>query len=188
MTDGTNDAAGWCCATMSRVGLRESISAGSRVVGRAGRRPDWGGDGSEFPGRPHRKAVSRRHGLLITDRWMKQTADVETPKRLLDRDDLDSFKRRRDAVGRISPTSGAIMSGLCVGEALEWMSRQILPTSRISPRSTTRWRTARALLFRVARRNGARKLFRPQNSKGKTRNLLCICPFPPSVIFRTLYR
>ena len=78
---------------MSRFGLRESISAGSRVVGRAGPRPDWGGDGSEFPGGPHRKAVSRRHGLLITDRWMKQTVDVETPKRLLDRDDLDSFKR-----------------------------------------------------------------------------------------------
>jgi len=73
---------------MSRCGLRESISAGSRVVGRAGRRPDWEGDRSEFPGRPHRKAVSRRHGLLITDRWMKQTVDVETPKRLLDRDDL----------------------------------------------------------------------------------------------------
>ena len=50
-----------------------------------------------------------------------------------------------------------------------------------------RWRTARALLFRVARRNGACKLFRPQDSKGKTRNLLCICPFPASVYIFSLY-
>ena len=180
-------AAGWCCATMSRFGLRESISAGSRVVGWAGPRPDWGGDGSEFPGGPHRKAVSRRHGLLITDRWMKQTADVETPKRLLDRDDLDSFKRRRDAVGRISPTSGAIMSGLCVGEALEWMSRQILPTSRISPRSTTRWRTARALLFRVARRNGGASFSAPRIRRAKQETCSVFVRFRPQFIFSHCY-
>jgi hypothetical protein len=142
--------------------------------------------GANFPADLTEK-LWRRHGLIITDRWMKQTADVETPKRLLDRDDLDSFKRRAGRGWKNLDNIWRYNVGLRVGEALEWMSRQILPTSRISPRSTTGGGQQGPCCSGLRGAKWARKLFRPQDSKGKTRNLLCICPFPASVYIFSLY-
>jgi hypothetical protein len=75
------------------------------------------------------------------------------------------------------------MSGLRVGEALEWMSRQIDDIADFATLYHTVADSKGLLVPGCAGANGARKLFRPQDSKGKTRNLLCICPFPASVIF-----
>jgi hypothetical protein len=170
-------------AARAGLGCANRSAPGHGWLGGAGPRPDWGGDRSEFPGRPHRKAVSRRHGLLITDRWIKQTADVETPKRLLDRDDLDSFRRR---AGRGWKNPDNVWS-YNVGLARRRGVRVDVATNPADIADfATLYHTvadSKGLVVPGRAAQWGAQAFPPQDSRGKTRNLLRIVPFRPQFIF-----